>query len=303
MSSNNLAPIILFVYNRKDHTQQTIQALQKNKLAEQSDLIIYSDGPKSANAISQVQEVRDYLKTINGFKSVKLIERDENWGLAENIIDGVSEIVNQYGKVIVMEDDIVTSPTYLLFMNQSLDLYENEKKIWHISGWNYPLADGCNTDAFFWRVMNCWGWATWNDRWQYFNKDPKKLIDKWKDEDIHRFNVDGTHDFWSQVLNNQSGKLNTWAIFWYATIFTNNGLCLNPYQSYVKNIGNDGTGENCGKVDIYSKEINSSEIKRWPNRVLEDDDCVKQIKIFFKNSQIGFVSRVVRRVRRIKWLR
>ncbi|MCX8759118.1 glycosyltransferase [Vibrio parahaemolyticus] len=303
MSSNNLAPIILFVYNRKDHTQQTIQALQKNKLAEQSDLIIYSDGPKSANAISQVQEVRDYLKTINGFKSVKLIERDENWGLAENIIDGVSEIVNQYGKVIVMEDDIVTSPTYLLFMNQSLDLYENEKKIWHISGWNYPLADGCNTDAFFWRVMNCWGWATWNDRWQYFNKDPQKLIDKWKDEDIHRFNVDGTHDFWSQVLNNQSGKLNTWAIFWYATIFTNNGLCLNPYQSYVKNIGNDGTGENCGKVDIYSKEINSSEIKRWPNRVLEDDDCVKQIKIFFKNSQIGFVSRVVRRVRRIKWLR
>ncbi|EHI9274465.1 glycosyltransferase [Vibrio vulnificus] len=303
MSSNNLAPIILFVYNRKDHTQQTIQALQKNKLAEQSDLIIYSDGPKSAKAISQVQEVRDYLKTINGFKSVKLIERDENWGLAENIIDGVSEIVNQYGKVIVMEDDIVTSPTYLLFMNQSLDLYENEKKIWHISGWNYPLADGCNTDAFFWRVMNCWGWATWNDRWQYFNKDPQKLIDKWKDEDIHRFNVDGTHDFWSQVLNNQSGKLNTWAIFWYATIFTNNGLCLNPYQSYVKNIGNDGTGENCGKVDIYSKEINSSEIKRWPNRVLEDDDCVKQIKIFFKNSQIGFVSRVVRRVRRIKWLR
>ncbi|MGR5302993.1 glycosyltransferase [Vibrio alfacsensis] len=303
MSSNNLAPIILFVYNRKDHTQQTIQALQKNKLAEQSDLIIYSDGPKSANAISQVQEVRDYLKTINGFKSVKLIERDENWGLAENIIDGVSEIVNQYGKVIVMEDDIVTSPTYLLFMNQSLDLYENEKKIWHISGWNYPLADGCNTDAFFWRVMNCWGWATWNDRWQYFNKDPQKLIDKWKDEDIHRFNVDGTHDFWSQVLNNQSGKLNTWAIFWYATIFSNNGLCLNPYQSYVKNIGNDGTGENCGKVDIYSKEINSSEIKRWPNRVLEDDDCVKQIKIFFKNSQIGFVSRVVRRVRRIKWLR
>ncbi|MGI2867655.1 glycosyltransferase [Vibrio alginolyticus] len=303
MSSNNLAPIILFVYNRKDHTQQTIQALQKNKLAEQSDLIIYSDGPKSANAISQVQEVRDYLKTINGFKSVKLIERDENWGLAENIINGVSEVINQYGKVIVMEDDIVTSPTYLLFMNQSLDLYENEKKIWHISGWNYPLADGCNTDAFFWRVMNCWGWATWSDRWKYFNKDPQKLIDKWKEEDIHRFNVDGTHDFWSQVLNNQSGKLNTWAIFWYATIFANNGLCLNPYQSYVKNIGNDGTGENCGKVDIYSKEINSSEIKRWPNRALEDDGCVKQIKIFFKNSQIGFVSRVVRRVRRIKWLR
>ncbi|NNN84135.1 glycosyltransferase family 2 protein [Vibrio sp. A8-1] len=303
MPTNNLAPIVIFVYNRQWHTQQTIEALQKNELSDQSDLIIYSDGSKNDQSSSQVQEVRNYLKTVSGFKTIKIIERDKNWGLAANIIDGVSEVINHYGKVIVMEDDIVTSPSYLSFMNQALEHYQNENKVWHISGWNYPLTDGCNTDAFFWRVMNCWGWATWNDRWQHFNKDPKKLIDKWKEEKIHRFNLDGTHDFWSQVLNNQSGKLNTWAIFWYATIFTNNGLCLNPYQSYVKNIGNDGTGENCGKVDIYSKEINSSEIKMWPSRVLEDDDCVKQIKMFFKNSRIGFVSRVIRRIRIRRWLR
>ncbi|MBE0472148.1 MAG: glycosyltransferase, partial [Methyloprofundus sp.] len=132
---NKLAPIILFVYNRPWHTQQTVEALQNNLFADQSDLIIYSDAAKNDQACVQVQAVRDYIKTVDGFKSVKIIERDKNRGLAANIIDGVTEVVNQYGKIIVMEDDIVTSPAYLSFMNQALDFYQNENKVWHISGW------------------------------------------------------------------------------------------------------------------------------------------------------------------------
>jgi GNT-I family. len=144
-----LAPVVLFVYARPQHTKKTLEALQKNDKAESTDLIIYSDGHKFDQNRSQVQEVRNYLKTVSGFKSIKVIERDKNWGLAANIIDGVSEVINHYGKVIVMEDDIVTSPSYLSFMNQALEHYQNENKVWHISGWNYPIEVKGLDDAFF----------------------------------------------------------------------------------------------------------------------------------------------------------
>lgn len=172
------APIILFVYNRPLHTQQTIEALQKNNLADQSDLIIYSDASKNDQASSQVQAVRNYIKTVNGFKSVKIIERDKNWGLAANIIDGVSAVVNQYGKIIVMEDDIVTSPAYLSFMNQALDFYQNENKAWHISGWNYPIDASGLGDAFFLASNELLGLGNLGRQMGAFRKEPTRINQK-----------------------------------------------------------------------------------------------------------------------------
>ena len=127
------APIALFVYNRPDHTQQTIVSLQKNTLAKNSNLYIFSDGPKTEKDIPKVNEVRQFLKNINGFKSVTVIERKSNWGLAKSIIEGVSEIINLYERVIVLEDDIVTSNTFLSFMNGALNFYYNN------SSWRAPI--------------------------------------------------------------------------------------------------------------------------------------------------------------------
>jgi len=255
------APIILFVYNRPDHTQQTLSALTANHLAKESNLIIYSDAPKNLQAEESVKAVRSLIKNIQGFKSVTIIERDKNWGLANSIIDGVTDVVNKYGKVIVLEDDIVTSPYFLLFINKALDFYENEKKVWHISGWNYPIFTSDLPDAFFWRTMNCWGWSTWKDRWQYYEKNVDKLIDIFSEDDIYLFDINDTAEMWSQVISNKEGKINTWAIFWYATIFKNEGLCLNPAVSFVKNIGLDGSGIHCG-IDPRqeTKIINNKEI-------------------------------------------
>ena len=277
----NLAPIILFVYNRIWHTQQTVEALQKNELADKSDLIIYSDAPKNDKAWSQVQEVRDYIKTVDGFKSVKIIEREKNWGLAANIIDGITDVVNQYGKIIVMEDDIVTSPAYLSFMNQALDVYQNKEKVWHISGWNYPITIDGFGDAFFWRVMNCWGWATWADRWVHFEKNPKGLIDNWSSEQKHHFDLDGSGIFWHQVTANAEGKMNTWAIFWYATLYEKGGLCLNPTLSYIDNIGHDGSGVHCGNVQTFTTTrpglCNKTQLN-WPAEITESILAVERLK-------------------------
>ena len=186
-----LAPIVLFVYNRFWHTKKTVEALLNNKFASESELIVYSDAAKSndSEAREEVNYVRNYIRNVKGFKSITLIERESNWGLSANIIDGVTTVVNSHGRVIVLEDDIVTSPAFLAFMNNALSFYEKQNKIWHISGWNYPITVNGLDDAFFLRVMNCWGWATWVNRWENYSKDPFELLNNWSKTDIKNFDI------------------------------------------------------------------------------------------------------------------
>ncbi len=295
----NMAPIILFVYNRPWHTQKIVETLQKNELAKESELFVYSDAAKNEEAQKSVSDVREYLKTIDGFKKVTIIEREKNWGLADSIIDGVTKIVSEYGKIIVLEDDLVTSPYFLKFMNDALEFYENEKKVWHISGWNYPIeADGID-DVFLWRAMNCWGWATWVDRWQYYEKNIEKIIKQFDKKDIKSFNLDGSENFWNQVIENKNRKINTWAIFWYATIFKHDGLCLNPAQTFVENIGHDGSGLHCGKNEAYKCELSLCSNMDLITKLEEDGKAVQRIKTFYRFQKNPLFIRIINKLARI----
>jgi hypothetical protein len=278
-----ISPIVLFVYNRPWHTRQTIEALQKNELASKSELFIYADGAKNEKRSHQVLQVREYIKKVDGFKKVTIIERGKNWGLANSIIDGVTQIVDKYGRVIVLEDDLVTSPFFLKYMNNALDFYKNQEEVMHISGWNYPIEINTSNDVFLWRVMNCWGWATWVDKWQYFEKDTNKLIDEFTKEDIYKFSLDGAANFWRQVLANKKGKTNTWAVYWYASIFKQNGFCLNPVQSFVQNIGQDDSGENCSKLNSFSSgDLSLNSDIKFIEKIVENDVALERIKAFHK---------------------
>jgi hypothetical protein len=246
---STFAPIVLFVYNRPWHTQQTIEALQANILASESELIIYSDAAKSMDAEKNVKEVREYIHNITGFKSVEIVEAKCNKGLADSIIEGVTTVVNRFGKVIVLEDDIVTGKYFLQYMNDGLNKFIDTKEVWVVNGYFYPTKKKKNRDAcFLYPFMVCWGWATWDNRWKDFKKNPGELISSLSYKDIRHINLDGAcPDFWLQVLGNYNGLINTWAIFWLITIIQNAGLCLAPYQSLVKNIGLDNSGEHCGE--------------------------------------------------------
>jgi hypothetical protein len=294
------APILLFCYNRLDHTRRTLKALRRNEFADRSDLFIFSDGAKTFEEQNLVNDLRKHLRSVEGFKSVTLIERRENYGLAKSIIDGVTEYVKEYDRVIVVEDDIVTSPGFLSFMNRALEYYQDDKKLWHISGWNYPIKSENLDDVFMWRAMNCWGWATWSDRWVNFEKNPNRLVQNWTEAQKKEFDLDGYNDFWSQVEANLNGEMNTWAIFWYATIFENKGLCLNPTQSFVENIGFDGSGENC-EIDSASHKdahLNQNIDINIKNDALEESSiAVELIKEFLKNKK-SLRSRLVRLLRR-----
>jgi len=238
--SQYYAPIILIGFNRPEHLKKTISALARNKGAKESNLYCYIDGALNSDDVrSQKTIVHIVNDRLNDFKSVSIIQREVNFGLAKNIIEAVTEVVEKYGKVIVLEDDIVTSNAFLTFMNDALEYYEQEDKVWHIAAYSEVNFEQRQNEIFLCRYMSCWGWATWFNRWQYFEKDADLLIEEFSEDTIKKFDVDSN---WGQVVANAQNKINTWAVFWYATIFKQGGLCVNPYFSHASNIGLDGSG-------------------------------------------------------------
>jgi hypothetical protein len=275
----NLAPVILFTYNRLWHTKQTVEALQNNLYAEQSHLFIFSDGPKTEKDELKVKEVRKYLKTIKGFKNIEIIERDKNWGLANNIIDGITKVVNQYGRVIVLEDDLVTSPYFLKFMNDGLNIYEEEEKVISIHGYVYPIKG--LPEIFFLRGADCWGWATWKRGWDLFEKDGKKLLDELEKRKLTKlFDFNGAYPYTKMLKDQVEGKVDSWAIRWYASAFIHEKLTLYPGRSLVKHIGDLGTHI---KGNSWWLDVELSEkpifIKKIPP--IEDPQIRKKFENFF----------------------
>ena len=281
MSQSPLAPIALFVYNRLDHTHKTIEALRRNFLCNESDLYIFSDGAKNEDGKASVQAVRDYLKTINGFKNISIITKDKNNGLANSIISGVSEIVAKHGKVIVMEDDLVTSPYFLQFMNDGLNFYENNEEVVSIHGYVYPVDNLPNT--FFLRGADCWGWATWARGWKVFNPNGSELLKKLQDGNLTReFDLDKCYPYTQMLKDQIDGKNNSWAIRWHASAFLSNKLTLYPGKSLVKNIGIDGSGTHCADMTQFDTQISQEKIIIKNIPLAEDRESQKRIARFLK---------------------
>lgn len=279
----NLVPIILFVYNRPTHTQKTIEALQKNTLASQSELFIFADGPKNEND-KNVIAVRKYLKTITGFKKITIFESKNNKGLANSIINGVTKIINRYGKVIVLEDDIVTSPYFLQFMNDALEMYQSDEQVACISGYAYPLK-GKLPQSFFIRGADCWGWATWKRAWDIFEPNGQKLLDEIKDRKLEKdFNFNNSYPYTQMLRDQINGKNDSWAIRWLASAYLKNKLCLYLGQSIVQNIGFDGSGTHCEKDNNYKITINKNAIKLKKIFIEENKMMRRRFVFYFRNA-------------------
>jgi len=289
----NYAPITLFVYNRPWHTRQTLESLKRNVSANESSLFVYSDGAKTDADERKVLEVRDYIRTVDGFKNVSIVEREENFGLAKSIITGVTEVLNNYGKVIVVEDDLICSPYFLSYMNQALSIYNNIDKVMHVSAYMYPINSTGLKETLFFRPASCWGWGTWARAWKYLEYDIHKLIPSFDNELIHKFNMDGKFNFWHQMELNRDGRIHSWAIRWYASVFLNNGLCLHPSRSLVNNIGFDGTGVHCGKDAIYDVPLLSHQISEFEELLEENPEAIKRFEDFMATIKKPLHTRVL----------
>jgi hypothetical protein len=290
----SFAPIALFVYNRPQHTERTLKFLKQNELAAESRLFIFSDGPKTDDDLDKVMLVRDLLKTVDGFKSVEIIERKENLGLANSVIAGVNRLVKDYGQVIVFEDDLITSPYTLTYFNEGLKRYRNEERVMHIGAYMYNLKENRLPESFFYRAATSWGWATWERAWQHFEPNIDTLISQFDAKKKSDFSIEHHMNFWKQMLDFKNGKNNSWAIRWYASIFLKNGLTLNPAHSLVNNIGHDGTGVHSGINDIYNVIIHPRPITKFPEEIKENAAAYQAIKQFLSTRKGSLWQRLKR---------
>ncbi|OWV71973.1 glycosyl transferase [Rhizobium sp. R634] len=277
------APVILFVFNRPLHMARTVAALQANELAEETPLLIYCDGARSEKETERVRQVREQAKAVTGFKSVTVVERERNYGLAGSIIDGVGRLCEQYGRVIVVEDDLITSSDFLRYMNQGLDLYASEERVASIHGYAYPVPNDDAPESYFLRGADCWGWATWARAWKHFEPDGAKLLTALKEKGLTKGFDHGGNAFFVRMLRNQvEGKNQSWAIRWHASAYLDNMLTLYPRQSLVVNSGFDDSGVHCSDVDYYESSLGQAPKKLQKIRVEVNEQMRLRVVGFFE---------------------
>ena len=300
MKKNTPAPIALFAYNRLDHLKITINNLKKNYLANSSELIIFSDGPKNQSDIKKIIHIREYLKKIKGFKKIYIKERKTNYGLSKNIIDGVSEILKKFKKIIVIEDDLVVNRYFLKYMNRGLTLYQRNKNVASIHGYVYPIKNINNkiqSNTFFIKGADCWGWATWKRAWIQFDSNGKKLLRKLKNKKkIKEFNFNNTYDYFKMLLDQVNNKNDSWAIRWYASCFLKDMYTLYPVNTFVKNIGLDNTGQN-SKFDLLNlgnKSFSKTHYNIKKEKVFESQIARKMFEDFFKKKKIFKIKTIIK---------
>ncbi len=294
----NCAPILLFAYNRLQHTQRCIESLLKNTLAAESELFIYADAAKTEDQQEAVEEVRQYLRTLQGFKQITLIERSENWGLARNIIDGVTMQVQKFGRVIVLEDDLIVAPYFLQFMNDALETYQNEPKVGHIQACDFT-QDPTLPDTFLIKWTGSWGWATWERAWKHFNPDGKALLQTLEQRKLTRqFDFNGKYGFTRMLRRQIRGKNNSWAIRWNASLFLQDILSLNVGRSLVQNEGFDGSGTNCGGGGLYASHLHLEPLPVVPiSPVVENTEARQAFSLYYARTN-SFWAKAFRRIKR-----
>ncbi|OZT78637.1 glycosyltransferase [Salinicoccus roseus] len=302
-----LAPVVIFVYNRPEHTKRTIEALSRNYLAKKTDVYIFSDAPKSNNAGREVELVRDYIDSLpekNLFKSIHIKKADKNLGLANSVINGVQKIIEKYGKTIVLEDDLISSKDFLQFMNDGLNYYQDNSSIWSISGYNIPIKIPANykSEIYLSYRGSSWGWATWKDRWEKVDwnvSDYKKFK---RDKNLRRNLNRGGRDMAIMLDYQIEGKIDSWAIRWCYSQSKLGMYTIYPVVTRINNIGLDGSGTHSGITSRYDSALNN-ELTRCN---FEDPGLNKTILTDFQNhymSRYNYLlfqfKRVIKRIIRI----
>jgi len=240
-----MAPIVLFTYKRFESLRRTVEALQRNTGARDSLLYVFSDGPRSAADVAAVAEVRAYLTGIDGFREVFVSESPVNKGPATSVIDGVTRVIREHGRVIVLEDDLITAPNFLSFMNAALETYVATPRVFSVSGFTLPIS--APGDVYFTMRGSSWGWATWEDRWNTVDWAVSDFAAFLRDSLArHRFNRIGS-DLVKSLKDQMAGKIDSWAIRWVYAQFRQERVTVFPTRSKVANIGLDDSDTRTGR--------------------------------------------------------
>jgi hypothetical protein len=299
MSVPMLAPVSLFVFRRPALTAAVLEALRANEEAKHTDLFVFSDAAKREEDLTGVEAVRRLVREVRGFRRVVLKERLANFGLARSITEGVSEVCEEHGRTIVLEDDLEPSRHFLRYMNDALDFYADEERVASVHAYCYPVSETL-PETFFMRGGDCWGWGTWRRAWKLYQPDGRRLLQSLEAQQLtHAFDMGGAYPYTRMLRDQIAGKNDSWAIRWHASLFLANRLTLYPGSSQIQNLGADGSGEHVRRTSVF-------EHRHWGNRVdvspiaLEESLVAREaFARFLRRITPPFPVRVLSRIRRL----
>ena len=257
-----IAPIIIFAFNRPHHLKNTLEALQRNSLAAQSDLFIYCDGARFEAEKKLTKEARRVARNALGFHSVTVVASEINQGLGESIIRGVTETIAKYERVIVLEDDLLTAPFFLEYMNTGLEMYADNPRVASVHGYLFPHKVSCPPETFFLKGTDCLGWGTWKRAWDIFDPDAARLLQRIRDAAcVHDFNAQGCYNFTGLLADVAEKRNSSWAVRWHAAAYLHDMYTLYPGRSLVFHAGSDGSGTNCGVDTLFDVPLSTTPIE------------------------------------------
>jgi hypothetical protein len=247
--------VVLFVYNRPEHTRRVLDGLRQNDIDK---LHVFADGPESTDEIGPIESVRDLVHSIDWCET-DIIEREENWGLAENTVDGLNRMFTEYDRVVMLEDDDVPSPDFMDYMEACLDKYEDEDRVMSVTGFSIPieLPDDYQYDVFFTHRETSWGWGSWKSAWDHYERKPDEMrrqIAENENEVREILEIAG-YDLFSNLEKQLEGNSDSWSIWWALAIAEQEGICVNPVESRIKQIGHDGSGVHCSSKEKFDVEV------------------------------------------------
>lgn len=294
MISSELAPIAVFAYKRPRHLDRLLDSLVANPLFAHSRLFVYCDGARTAEDLPAVAETRAIVRHRVGTRG-QIIESGTNKGLARSIISGVTELCDRFGRVIVLEDDLILHPGCLEFLNGALQRYAHDERVYHINAYRYPGPLGLAPD--FCRITGSWGWATWRRAWSAFEPDATALERRIREARlISAMDFEGAFPYFRMLQFQARGRIDSWAIRWYASVLLRRGLSVYPNVSQVHNGGLDNSGVHCGTTSIYDVEVGAASMD-WPEEVMEDRSTFRQLQAFFRSTQGTLPRRIARKVK------
>jgi hypothetical protein len=296
------AQIAVFAFNRPTHLEMCLESLKNNPEANYCDLTVFIDGPRNNSDEHLVNAVYEIAENATGFQSVNVVKSQSNKGLATSIINGVNKIFENSDEIVVLEDDLIVSPYFLNFMLNSLEKYRKETMVASIHGY-IPNLSAELDEPFFLRGADCWGWATWRDRWAMTEWNGTKLRDKLKVMNlVNQFNLDGGYNYFGMLERQIRGENDSWAIRWHASMFIQNRLTLYPSKSLVINTGMDGSGRHSSVSKKYDTQLSNSPIYLADIQISESINAREAFKAFFESNSLlnktTIVSRFIRKIRK-----
>ena len=278
-----LAPVVIFAFNRPEHLRKCLDSLRKNKVAINTEFRIFVDGPRNEGDLLKRNLIEKLLEEYKQHLSIKVSFAEENLGLAKSIIAGLNEVFSNSDRAIIVEDDLISSPFFLDFCNSGLNLFEANQSVASIHGFSYKF-NNLETTPYFIKGADCWGWATWKNRWELFEENADILIRELERRHLKRkFDLDGAYPYFNMLLRQSRGEVDSWAIRWHASMFLANKLTLYPNQTLINNIGIDGSGTHAGQGKNINSILSSTPINITKMEVVESVKARRKLKHFLRN--------------------